>query len=56
MNMNIFFDYNVMKKVFGCNIKDQIVIDYWLEKGDYINFDYVIVGWNVLVVKWKKYV
>ena len=25
-------------------------------KGDYINFDYVTVGWNVPVTKWKKYV
>ena len=56
MNMNIFPDYNVMKKAPGRNIKDQTATDYWLEKGDYINFDYVTVGWNVPVTKWKKYV
>ena len=38
MNMNIFPDYNVMKKAPGRNIKDQTATDYWLEKGDYIQF------------------
>ena len=28
-------------------IKDQTVTDYWLERGDYLNVDYVTVGWNV---------
>lgn len=32
MNMNIFPDYNVMKKAPGRNIKDQTATDYWLEK------------------------
>lgn len=43
-----------MKKAPGRNIKDQTATDYWLEKGDYINFDYVTVGWNVPVAKWKS--
>ena len=47
MNMNSFPDYNVMKKAPARNIKDQTATDYWLEDGDYINFDYVTVGWNV---------
>ena len=29
------------------NIVDQTVTDYWLERGDYLNIDYVTVGWNV---------
>ena len=29
------------------NIKDQTATDYWLERGDYIDFDYLTVGWNV---------
>lgn len=29
------------------NIKDQTVTDYWLEKGDYLHFDYVTLGWNL---------
>ena len=47
MNMSSFPDYNVMKKVPAMNIKDQRATDYWLERGDYLNFDYITVGWNV---------
>lgn len=47
MNMTSFPDYNVMKGAPEKNITDQIATDYWLEKGDYLNFDYVTVGWNV---------
>ena len=32
MNMNIFPDYNVMKKAPQQNIKDQTATDYWLER------------------------
>lgn len=59
MNMNIFPDYNVMKSAPKQNIKDQTATDYWLEKGNYVNFDYVTLGWNVpieKVQKLKKYV
>ena len=56
MNMNSFPDYNLMKGAPEHNIQDQTVTDYWLEKGDYINFDYLTVGWNVPLGKWKKYV
>ena len=47
MNMSSFPDYNVMKKAPAMNIKDQRATDYWLEKGDYLNFDYLTIGWNV---------
>ena len=47
MNMSSFPDYNVMAEAPGRNIKDQTATDYWLEKGDYLNFDYLTVGWNV---------
>lgn len=47
MNMSSFPDYNVMKKAPATNIKDQRATDYWLEKGDYLNFDYLTIGWNV---------
>jgi len=57
MNMNIFPDYNVMKDAPKKNIQDQTATDYWLERGDYVNFDYVTIGWNVpLNDRWKKYV
>jgi hypothetical protein len=49
MNMGSFPDYNVMAKAPKRNIKDQTATDYWLEKGDYLNFDYLTVGWNVPV-------
>lgn len=47
MNMGSFPDYNVMKGAPEKNIYDQEVTDYWLERGDYLNFDYLTVGWNV---------
>ncbi|WP_280765270.1 SusC/RagA family TonB-linked outer membrane protein [Parabacteroides sp. PFB2-10] len=47
MNMNIFPDYNVMREAPRRHIYDQTVTDYWLERGDYINFDYLTIGWNV---------
>lgn len=59
MNMNIFPDYNVMEEAPQRNIKDQTATDYWLEKGNYVNFDYMTIGWNVpieQVQKLKKYV
>lgn len=49
MNMSSFPDYNVMKGAPEQNIKDQTVTDYWLENGDYLNLDYLTVGWNVPV-------
>ena len=47
MNMSSLPDYNVMKGAPERNISDQTVTDYWLEKGDYLNFDYLTIGWNV---------
>ncbi|MBX9187379.1 SusC/RagA family TonB-linked outer membrane protein [Bacteroides sp. K03] len=56
MNMNIFPDYNVMEEAPRRNIKDQTATDYWLEKGDYVNFDYLTIGWNVSLAKAQKYI
>lgn len=47
MNMNAFPDYNVLRKAPARNIYDMTVTDYWLERGDYVNIDYLTVGWNV---------
>ena len=47
MNMSSFPDYNVMQGAPERNIKDQTATDYWLESGNYLNFDYLTVGWNV---------
>ena len=49
LNMSSFPDYNVMKGAPERDIVDQNVTDYWLERGDYLNFDYLTVGWNVPV-------
>lgn len=46
LNMSNFPDYNVLKEAPGRNIVDQNVTDYWLESGDYLNFDYLTIGWN----------
>lgn len=56
MNMDIFPDYNVLKEAPARNIQDQTATDYWLEKGDYINFDYLTLGWNVPLGDLQKYV
>ncbi|MBO4753203.1 MAG: SusC/RagA family TonB-linked outer membrane protein [Bacteroidales bacterium] len=47
MNMRGFPDYNVLTDAPKYNIYDQTATDYWLENGDYLNFDYLTVGWNI---------
>jgi TonB-linked SusC/RagA family outer membrane protein len=47
MNMLSLPNYNVMKGAPAMNIQDQDISDYWLESGDYLNIDYVTIGWNV---------
>ena len=47
MNMASLPSYNVMKGAPEMNIQDQTISDYWLESGDYVNIDYVTLGWNV---------
>lgn len=49
MNMSNFPDYNVLVEAPTRNIVDQNVTDYWLERGDYLNFDYLTLGWNTPV-------
>jgi hypothetical protein len=46
MNMNQFPTYNVMKDAPAKNIKDQTVTDFWLEKGDYLQVDYLSIGYT----------
>lgn len=47
MNMLSLPNYNVMQGAPEMNIQDQDISDYWLERGDYVNIDYVTVGWNI---------
>ena len=49
LNMSNFPDYNVLAEAPARNIVDQNVTDYWLERGDYLNFDYLTLGWNTPV-------
>ena len=46
-NMSSFPIYNVLKGAPERNIVDQNVSDYWLERGDYLNFEYLTIGYNV---------
>lgn len=46
-SMACFPDYNVLKGAPEKNIVDQRVSDYWLEKGDYLNFEHLTIGYNV---------
>ncbi len=52
MNMLSLPNYNVLEEAPAMNIQDQTISDYWLERGDYVNIDYVTVGWNV-PMKWR---
>lgn len=54
MNMNSFPDYNVLKDAPRDNIHDLVATDYWLEDGDYVNIDYLTLGWNIPVKIWNK--
>ena len=49
MNMNSLPGYNVLAIAPERNIVDQTATDYWLERGDYLNLDYLTLGWNVPV-------
>jgi len=54
MNMNSFPDYNILKKAPKDNIYDLVATDYWLESGNYVNIDYLTIGWNVPQKLFKK--
>jgi hypothetical protein len=51
MNMNPFPTYNVMEGAPDKNIKDPQVTDYWLEKGDYLQIEYLNIGYNLNISK-----
>ena len=42
-------NYNVMQGAPEKNIQDQAISDYYLENGDYINIDYLTIGWTIPV-------
>ena len=47
MNMLSMPNYNVMPGAPEQNIQDQSISDYYLENGNYVNIDYLTMGWNV---------
>jgi len=49
MNMLSLPNYNVIKGASERNIQDQTISDYWLENDDYVNIDYLTIGWTVPV-------
>ena len=54
MNMASFPDYNVMPEAPSKKIYDQEATDYYLERGDYLNFDYLTIGWNVPIQRYTS--
>ena len=53
MNMAGLADYNVLSKAPESNIHDQTATDYYLEKGDYVNIDYLTLGYNIPVKRFR---
>ncbi len=47
MNLGSLPYYNVMKQAAEKKINDLTVTDYWLENGDYLNIDYLTLGWTL---------
>ena len=43
--------YNVLAEAPEGKIVSQAITDYWLESGDYVNIDYITVGWQVPIRK-----
>ncbi len=54
-NMNLFPTYNVMQGAVEKSIYDIQISDYYLEKGDYVNIEYITLGYTIPVKKlnWK---
>lgn len=47
MNLNSLPLYNVLSAAPQAKIYDQKVTDYWLERGDYLNIDYITLGYSI---------
>ena len=47
MNMGSLPYYNISTAAPATNINDLTVTDYWLERGDYVNIDYLTLGWSL---------
>ena len=47
MNLNSLPFYNVLQEASSRSIYDQNVTDYWLENGNYVNIDYITLGYQI---------
>lgn len=56
MNLSQFPTYNVMDGAQDDMIFAQDITDYWLEKGNYLNIDYITLGYNFNCEKISDYV
>ncbi|MCR5366374.1 MAG: SusC/RagA family TonB-linked outer membrane protein [Prevotella sp.] len=45
--------YNVLAESVDDMIVTQAITDYWLESGDYLNIDYITLGWQVPLRKFR---
>ena len=54
MNLSQFPTYNALAKAPESKIYDQSISDYWLEKGNYLNIDYITLGYNIDCKKIEK--
>ena len=56
-DLSNFPTYNVLEDAPAKGIKDKVISDYWLEKGDYVNFEYVQLSYNLTQKQLKtKYI
>ena len=46
MNMGSLPSYNILRSAPDKQINDLTVSDYWLENGDYVNIEYLTLGWT----------
>jgi hypothetical protein len=52
-NLNQFPSYNVLATAPDLEIYQVIHTSYWLEKGDYVNVEYITLGYNIPTSKLK---
>ncbi len=51
MNLGSLPLYNVLAEAPEMKIVSQVITDYWLESGNYVNIDYITLGWQVPIRK-----
>ena len=56
MNLSQFPTYNVMDGAQDEMIFAQDISDYWLESGNYLNIEYITLGYNFNCEKFSEYV